>query len=226
LKIASYIKNSLIDYPQKIAAVVFSAKCNMNCWYCQNFELIRPSSKNCYEEFMFFLKKRVGQIEGVVITGGEPTLNNDLEQFIKKIKSLGYLVKLDTNGLKPEVLEKLLNENLLDYVAMDVKAPLHEYEQIARVKIDLTKLIKSINLLKNSNIDYEFRTTLSPDLTLDNLEEIAKMLAPCKNFSLQNYQKPIREEKLITYTPHSKNEILKGYEIIKKYIPNAKLKGV
>ncbi|MDD4210852.1 MAG: anaerobic ribonucleoside-triphosphate reductase activating protein [Clostridia bacterium] len=221
MEIAGYIKTSFVDYPDKICTTVFTAGCNMNCWYCHNNQLLSGKHLNFYEEVMEHLNKRRGQIDAVTVSGGEPTLNKHLEEFIKEVKALGYLIKLDTNGLKPNILKNLLDHNLLDYVAMDIKAPFSKYEKITQVKIDENKIKASIELLKNSNIEYEFRTTFSPDLNLDDIKEIAKLAEGCKNFSLQAY-KSVKNDVL----GHNFSVFKEAINIISEYIPSVKLKGL
>jgi pyruvate formate lyase activating enzyme len=221
IKIAGYIKNSFVDYPGKICTTVFTAGCNMNCWYCHNYQLLKGKQTNYYDEVMEFLQKRRGQIDAVTISGGEPTITKHLEDFIKKLKALGYLVKLDTNGLNPDILKNLLDKNLLDYVAMDIKTSFSKYSQLTRVNIDTIKLKDSIEILKNCNIDYEFRTTFSPDLNLLDIEEIAQIVKGAKNFSLQAYT-PVKGG----IKPHSKEVFYEAFSLVKKYIPNAKAKGI
>ncbi len=226
MRVFSFIKNSLLDYPGKICTTVFTAGCNFKCWYCHNFELIEGSNIDKEAEFFEFLNKRKGQIDAVVITGGEPTLQKGLKEFVKKVKDLDFLVKLDTNGLRPEVVEELLDENLLDYVAMDVKAPIGKYEQVIKTAVDTSKILKTIDILFKSNINYEFRTTFSPDLSLEDIEEIGKLVKGAKNFSLQNYRMPDNKTAKVIYFPHKPSITRKAYEIIKKYVPSAKLRGL
>jgi len=151
------------------------------------------------EEFFAFLQQRKNLLDGVVICGGEPTINPDLEEFISRIKEMGFNVKLDTNGSNPEMLKTLIQKNLLDYIAMDVKAPLktqklksgvkNDYEKAVGVEVDLDKIKESIKIIKNSGINYEFRTTVVPDFhTEKDIVEIAKNISPAKKYFLQNFQ--------------------------------------
>ena len=189
MKIFGLDKFSLLDYPGKVSSIIFLSGCNMNCSYCYNSDLIRMSESNySEEEILEFLNSRVGKIDGVVITGGEPTLNNDLIEFIKKIKKIGLLVKLDTNGSNPDMLKVLLDYKLIDYVAMDVKTSLNKYNSVTNVNIDIDKIIDSIELIKNSNIDHEFRTTVYNIHEENDLVEIAKLVSPSKYF-LQDFMK-------------------------------------
>lgn len=189
-------KVTLIDYPGKIAATLFSCKCPFRCPWCYSPELVLPQKiKNqpkIPEKYIFdFLKEKKGLLEGVVFCGGEPTVNEDLPKIIKKIKKLGYFVKLDTNGSNPKMLKELISKKLIDYVAMDVKAPLvsQKYYRAVGVKIDLKKIKESIQIIKNSNIDYEFRTTIVPSIhTKEDILEIAKEISPAKKYFLQNFR--------------------------------------
>lgn len=187
-------KISLIDYPGKIACTVFTVGCNFRCPWCYARELVLPEEIKKQpileeEDFFNFLKERKGLLDGVVICGGEPTLHPDLPQFCEKIKNLGFLVKLDTNGSNPKVVRNLIDKNLIDFVAMDIKAPSKEkYERNAGVKIDFEKIKESVNLLKQGRIDYEFRTTVVPTLhTREDIIEIAKWISGAKHYSLQKF---------------------------------------
>jgi pyruvate formate lyase activating enzyme len=164
-RIGGFIKSSFVDYPGKISSVIFSQGCPFLCHYCHNGTLVIPtlfSSPIAEEEVFNFLTMRQGEIEGVVISGGEPTMQSTLFSFIKRIKLLRYPIKLDTNGINPFVLKSLLEANLLDYVAMDLKAPLSKYNLVCGVEVDIKLIEQSINILLNSSIAYEFRTTLLP----------------------------------------------------------------
>lgn len=224
MKFAGLVKNSFVDFPNNISAVVFTFGCNFNCWYCHNRRIIEGEKIEIYSEddILNFLDKRKGQLDGLVISGGEPTLCNDLESFIKKVKEKGFLVKLDTNGSNPEVLEKLISKNLLDFVAMDVKTSLEKYEEITQGKVDIEKIKKSIELLKNSKINYEFRTTFAPDVSLSDIEEISKLISNAKAFAIQKYNPP--NESVITI-PHSYEDFEKALEIAKKYVINSFLRS-
>jgi len=187
-------KLTLIDYPGKLAATVFFAGCNFRCPWCYSRELVLPQEikkqpKISEKELFSFLKERQGLLEGVVICGGEPTINNDLPKFIKKIKKLRYAVKLDTNGSNPKMLKRLIKDKLIDYVAMDIKAPLGLKSQIPNPKFQ-NKIKKSVELLKNSGIDFEFRTTVVPTvLEKKDILKIAKWIEGTKvKYYLQNFR--------------------------------------
>ncbi|OXT08970.1 anaerobic ribonucleoside-triphosphate reductase activating protein [Thermoanaerobacterium thermosaccharolyticum] len=185
-----YMPVSLADYPGKVASTVFISGCNFTCPYCHNSQLINLQKYiKSEEEFTDYLKKRKNLIDGVCITGGEPTLWKDLKNFIKTIKDLGFSVKLDTNGSRPDVIEDLLKDNILDYIAMDVKAPRNKYGLFVKNNEDIEKILKSINLIKNSGIDYEFRTTVNEKLlSTDDFLSIANMIPGCKRYVLQRYK--------------------------------------
>ncbi|MDP0500545.1 MAG: anaerobic ribonucleoside-triphosphate reductase activating protein [Verrucomicrobiota bacterium JB022] len=191
MQIGGLDKTSLIDYPGKIAAVVFTQGCNWRCPFCHNPELVMP---RCFrkpipeEEVMQFLEKRVNQLDGVVISGGEPTFHSDLPGFAAAIKDLGYLVKLDTNGTNPEMLRVMLSEGLVDYVAMDLKGPVANYQQLAGARVDPEVLRTSIWMIKNSGIDHEFRTTVVPGLhTLRELKAMGELVRGAQRYALQDF---------------------------------------
>ncbi len=174
--IGGFVKNSLIDYPGKMSCIIFTQGCPFRCPFCQNKELVDvpDDADSIKESFVFdFLKKRKGLLDAVVITGGEPTLQKDLKDFIKKVKKLGYLVKLDTNGWSPEILGDLLKEDFVDFVAMDIKASKDNYEKAAGVPVNIRNIQKSANLIRSSRLPYEFRTTVVPGI--HDREDIRKM---------------------------------------------------
>lgn len=186
---------TLLDYPQKLAAIIFTIGCNMRCPFCYNPSLvsadaikkIRPIKENDVWEF---LKTRKKYLEGVVISGGEPTLQPDLIRFCHQLKKIGYAVKLDTNGLLPNVLEVLINKQLLDYLAMDIKGPLKNYSRITNTKIDLANIKKSISLIRDSGLPYEFRSTLVGGWqTPDDIEAMAKLIKGADKYFLQSFKR-------------------------------------
>ena len=190
-------KTTLIDYPGKIACTVFLAGCNFRCPWCYSSELVLPlkivnQPRISEKEFLDFLRERQGLLEGVVICGGEPTINKDLAQFIQKIKNLGYPVKLDTNGSNPEMLKNLINTNLIDYVAMDIKAGQKNpaYQNLMTEGITLDKIKESVKLLKVGKLDFEFRTTVVNTVhTKEDFLEIAKWIGgPNIKYYLQNFR--------------------------------------
>ena len=183
------VKSSLIDYPEKISAIVFTQGCNFRCSYCHNPELLKFGSTDfSTEEILAFLGKRIGKLDAVVITGGEPTLQKDLKGFIQEVKSMGFLVKLDTNGTAPALLKELIDEGLLDYVAMDIKAPLDKYSFITQVNGLEEKVKQSIEILLSDVVDYEFRTTVVKSLlSVEDFEKIAELISGAKRYYLQKF---------------------------------------
>lgn len=209
-------KTSLLDFPEKIAAIVFTMGCNFRCGYCHNPELINGEAK--IEEVFEFLKTRQGKLDGVVITGGEPCLQKDLPEFIKQVKELGFAVKLDTNGSFPEMLEKVLPD--LDYVAMDIKAPLEKYSQIVNVDVDTSKILKSIEILKNGGVDYEFRTTVvKSQLSFEDFEKIGQLIQGAPRYYLQRFEaSKILDKSLENEKTYSTEEFERIIDILKSYV--------
>jgi len=191
MKIAGFVKQSLVDYPGRIAASVFTQGCNMNCVFCHNRCLVGENGENGPidpEDIFSFLRNRKRFLDGVVVTGGEPTLQPELEGFVKRVKDMGYPVKLDTNGTQPQVLKRLLDKNLLDYIAMDIKAPMKKYHEICRSDINEHALLESITLIMESSAAYEFRTTYCPQLNETDIFEIGEMIHGAKKYVLQQYR--------------------------------------
>jgi len=199
MKIGGLQKLTLIDYPGKLACTVFLAGCDYRCPWCYNPELVLPEKikeiKQIPErEFFKFLEERKELLEGVCIGGGEPTLNKDLPEFCQEIKKLGYSIKLDTNGSDPEMLKSLINKKLIDYVAMDLKAPQEKYKEAIGFKKRsfpylLDRINESIDILKEGKIDYEFRTTMIPKLLgKEDIIKIVQWIGPAKKYYLQNFK--------------------------------------
>lgn len=191
MKILGLMKTTLLDYPGLVASTIFLGGCNMRCPFCHNMNLVLSNDTEEYslEEIFSHLTKRKGIIEGVCITGGEPTLYPDLPNFIFKIKNLGYKVKLDTNGTNPEMISSLISKGLVDYIAMDIKSSIATYPVVCGIEnINTDTICKSINIIKNSAIDYEFRTTIISeyhDFTV--IKDIATLLAGSKKYYLQSF---------------------------------------
>ena len=192
MQIKGWVRSSLIDYPGRIATVLFTGGCNFRCPYCQNAELVlRPESlpEIAPGEILQFLTKRRGLIDGVVITGGEPTLQEGLGGFLRKVEKLGLAAKLDTNGYQPQALRDLLELGVLDYVAMDIKASLTKYPTAAGVPVEVQCIEDSVKLIMSSGIDYEFRTTVVPGIVVrEDVEEVAKLIAGAKRYVLQQFR--------------------------------------
>lgn len=191
LLIGGFHKLSLIDYPGKVAAVVFTQGCNFRCPYCHNRELVIPQEFKTpipEEEIFQFLKKRQDKLQGVVITGGEPTIQPDLIPFLRKIKQLNFAVKLDTNASCPDVIASLIQERLVDFFALDIKAPLGRYASLAGVEVNSEDLRRSIEIILRSGVEHMFRTTLvKPLFCPEDLEAIAKDISGARRFILQEF---------------------------------------
>lgn len=189
--IGGFQKTSLIDYPGKISAVIFTAACNFKCGYCHNPALVGLKTGAAFipqEVILPFLEKRKGKLDAVVFTGGEPTLQLDLPWFFDAIKRMGYSIKLDTNGSRPKMLRKLIKQKLVDYFAMDVKAPLSRYQEITKSRIDPAALQESIEIIMDSGVDYEFRTTVVKDqLGEKDLAAIGPLIRGAKRYFLQRF---------------------------------------
>jgi len=189
--IGGFQKFSLIDYPDKICAIVFTQGCNFRCPYCHNPELVDPKKFGIElkeAEILSFLDRRKGKLNAVTITGGEPLLQLDLSTFLSEIKRLGYLVKLDTNGSFPSRLEGIMQSKFIDYIAMDIKTSLDKYHQVIKRKIDTRKILDSIRLIMDSGLDYEFRTTVVKALfEKDDFYKIGQLIKNARLYVLQKF---------------------------------------
>lgn len=219
--IGGFQKFSLIDYPGKICAIVFTQGCNFRCPFCHNPELVNPELFQGLipeGEVLSFLERRKGKLDAIEITGGEPTLQPDLIDFIEKIKELGFLVKLDSNGSNPEMLKRLIKLKLVDYISMDVKAPLERYQEITKSNIDADKIKQSIGLIMASGLDYELRTTVvKSQLTPDDILEIGKLIRGAKVYILQRFvPSKTLNPKFLQETTYSDEE----FEHLKKALKN------
>ena len=193
MNICGYQKTTLLDYPGHVAATIFTGGCNFRCPFCHNSDLVVNSTMSpciSQEEIFAFLKKRKNVLSGICITGGEPTLQTNLSEFIKKVRSLGYKIKLDTNGYRPDVISSLLEDNLLDYIAMDIKAGLSNYAKVSGIpNLDTSKIKESISIIENSGIDYEFRTTVVKELhNRQDFLEISEMLSSSSSYFIQSFK--------------------------------------
>lgn len=226
MDIAGIVKTSLCDYPGAVASVIFTNGCNFQCPYCHNHKLIKGEKHLILQtDILDFLRNRKGKIDAVVISGGEPCLQKDLIQFIRIIKSMGFKLKLDTNGSLPSTLGRLLEEKLIDYVAMDIKAPLEKEKlaEITGIYTETDKLINNINksleLLRNSGIKYELRTTLIKEIHTEN--DIYKMsLYGQKIYKLQSFNNEnVKNIRYKQYTSYSQEELTLMCEDIKACLP-------
>ena len=192
-------KLTLLDYPEHLAAIIFTQGCNFRCHYCYNPLLVLPRVGSDEKEkgisalspqnLFLFLRERIGRLEGVVITGGEPTLHPDLPEFISDIKKIGYLIKLDTNGTNPVMLDRLIKEKLVDYLAMDIKAPPERYQEVVGAPVNFPNLAKSVKIIINSGLPYEFRTTVVPDLLAsEDFELMGRMIKGAAKWYLQTFK--------------------------------------
>lgn len=220
-------KLTLLDYPGKVACTVFTSGCNFRCPFCHNASLVchSASSLSC-EEVSAFLKKRKNVLEGMCLTGGEPLIQSDVEDFLASVKELGYKVKLDTNGSFPDRLEKIIKNGLVDYVAMDVKNSLEQYPATAGAGINAEAVCRSVELLKSGVVDYEFRTTVTGTFHSESsIESMAKWIAGSKRAFLQKF---VDSGDLIDRTVYGcDDETLKRYlEILRRYVPSAEIRGI
>ncbi len=222
-------KLTLLDYPGHLACTVFTGGCNFRCPFCHNASLVlgRNGEEYSADDIFEFLKKRQGTLEGVAITGGEPLLQADIVDFIKKIKDMGFKVKLDTNGSFPEKLRELVSLGLVDYVAVDIKNSLNKYsETVGRLGYDTERVCESIEVLMNSDVDYEFRTTVVSELhSPQDIEDIGRLIAGARRWYLQNF---VDSGDLICAEMHGldKEQMNQYIEIARKYVPDAEIRGV
>lgn len=220
-------KITLVDYPGQVAATVFTRGCNFRCAYCHNPELVVPAqyAKPISEsDVLRFLQSRRHKLDAVCITGGEPTLHADLPQFVQKIKELGFLVKLDTNGSYPHRLYPLLQSGLIDYVAMDIKGAPHQYQTITQARVDLHQSLvehisDSVAIIMNSGVDYEFRTTVAhPIHTEADFLEIGLNIIGAKRYFLQNYVQSKQVDTTIAYSALTEGELSQAKLVLERFI--------
>lgn len=223
-------KTTLLDYPGHVAATLFTGGCNMRCPFCQNGGLVlepEAQPRITEEEVLAFLRKRQGVLEGICITGGEPTLQPGLENFIRCVKELGYLVKLDTNGYRPQVLEHLLEQGLLDYVAMDIKASREHYGNACGLpEVELSLIERSVELLKTSKVPGEFRTTVVKGIhTPEEFTAIGQWLQGGKAYFLQSYRD---SDQVICpgFSGFDRQQLEEMRRRAAEYVPQAALRGV
>ncbi|MDL1972748.1 MAG: anaerobic ribonucleoside-triphosphate reductase activating protein [Deltaproteobacteria bacterium] len=226
MKIGGFQRTSLIDYPGKICSIIFTIGCNFRCPYCYNHRLVLPEryvEPIPIEEVWSFLKRRKGKIDAVEFTGGEPTIQEDLIEKMSKVKEMGFLVKLDTNGSHPEIIEKCIKKGVVDYVAMDIKAPLERYSFVTGVSIDIERIKESINIIGQLP-DYEFRTTLYPALSDKDFLEIFQLIKGAKRYFLQvcKLKDTLKDCTHLKQFPREKIEILKKEAL--KFVKNCEIR--
>ncbi len=223
MNIGGLQKVSLIDYPGKICAILFTQGCNFRCPYCHNPELVDPAQYlDCIpeDEIFSFLEKRRGKLDGVTITGGEPTIQPDLVEFIERIRDINYLIKIDTNGSFPDVLEKLIDRKLVDYIAMDVKTPQERYREITRSNVDPDRIRLSIEMIMNSGIEYEFRTTVVKSLLdKEDLQKIGNEIRDARLYILQRFvPSKTLDERFLRETTYSDKDFKAIKKMLKGYV--------
>lgn len=227
MKIAGYQKLTLLDFPGKLAATVFLGGCNFRCPFCHNSELFVPSEVYEEEDILKMIEGRRGVLEGVAITGGEPTLHAGLPDFMRKIRDMGLKVKLDSNGYRPEILESIITGGLADYIAMDIKSSPEHYAEVAGLPdIDMSKIRKSVDLLMSGNTPFEFRTTVIPELhSEEDFEAIAKWIAGDEPYFLQGYKdsEMVYDRKFSQPSPALMEQIRL---IVLPLVPNTQIRGV
>ena len=230
MNIHGFTKTTLLDYPGHMAATVFTGSCNLRCPYCHNFDLVLNPEvfpREDEDEIIAFLKKRHGILKGVCITGGEPTMQSDLSDFIRRLKDIGYLVKLDTNGFNPKVLGALIDAELIDYAAIDIKAGRDNYASATGLpRINVAPLEESVKILSQNRIDYEFRTTTVKGIHTDaDFEDIADWLPKDCRYFIQSYKETagIGNKQCESFDKESLEHFL---DIVKKKIPRSSLRGV
>lgn len=227
MQILGLQKLTLLDYPGYIASTIFTGGCNFKCPFCQNASLVNYEEEDLGEEnILEFLKDRKPYLDAACISGGEPTIQKELKDFIKKVKNIGYLVKLDTNGTNPKLLKELIDEKLIDYVAMDIKNSKEKYNETIGLKYDMKNIEESVNLLLEGNIDYEFRTTVVKDFHDESdFKKIAKWIKGAKKYVLQQF---VGSENVIQrgLSAHSKDKLQEFKKILDKEIKNVEIRGI
>lgn len=231
MRIGGLQKISLLDYPNKLSAIIWTVGCNLKCPYCYNKQLITGENIDIIkeEDIFKFLKKRKEKLEAVSITGGEPLLNKDIFNFIHKIKKLGYLIKIDTNGTFPDRLKNLIDQKIVDYISMDIKAPKNKYNILTGRNIKIDNIQKSVDIIKNFSKEYEFKTTIVPSfLDINDIIEIAKWLKGAKQFYLQQFKKDtdLLSKELENIEPFPKEYLIETINKIKPYFDKCSLRGV
>lgn len=230
MRILGFQKTTLLDYPHKLASTIFLGGCNFRCPFCHNALLVTKQDQVpelSSTEILQYLKKRVGVLEGVCITGGEPTLSKDLPDFIYAIKNLGYQIKLDTNGSNPDMISSLIKENAIDYIAMDIKNSRENYAMTTGCNIDLDKIEQSIHLLLTNKIPYEFRTTVVKELhTAEDFIKIGHWIHGASRYYLQNF---VASDNLICpnqYSSYDRKTLEVFCDLLKSHVSLVELRGI
>lgn len=233
IEIKGMIESSFLDWDGKIVSTLYVPNCNFRCPFCHNWELIMHPEKfnaKLFEEIKAFLTQNRDFIDGICLTGGEPALYSDLIEYLKKIKDLGMMVKLDTNGSVPKMIENVFDHDIISYIAMDIKAPLEPmaYNRLAGAKVKLENIKHTIDLIMNSGVDYEFRTTVVPTMLDDNdILEIARSIEGAKKYVLQQFvPEHTFSEDLRTITPYNKDKIDAMINAGSKYVKKMIARGL
>lgn len=229
MQIKGLQKTTLLDYPGKVACTLFTGGCNFRCPFCHNASLVlSPNDVTdiSEEEFFKFLEKRVGVLDGVCITGGEPLLQHDIIPFMKKIHALGFAIKLDTNGSRPKLLREIVELGLVDHIAMDIKNAPEKYPLTAGTDLDFDTIKKSIDFIMNCGVSYEFRTTVVKELhSLDDMASIGRLISGAQNYYLQSF-KDSGDLICPEYSAHSEETMHDMLSAVKPYVKNAELRGI
>ena len=229
--IKGFQKLSLIEYPGKLSAVIWTGGCNFRCPFCYNTDIVLNYKKMPTipeKEIIDFMSTRKGLLDGLAITGGEPTLQKDLPEFVKKIKDMGFLVMIETNGSNPNMVKELIDKKLVDYIAMDIKAPLEKYDEVAGVKVNKKKIQKSIDIIRNGGIEYEFRTTIIPKFFKEeDALAIGKWLKGSKRYFLQQFmpEKTI-DKSLRRVKPYSPEKLKEFAELMKPFFESVSVRSI
>jgi|DewCreStandDraft_4_1066084.scaffolds.fasta_scaffold01934_13 pyruvate formate lyase activating enzyme len=228
MRINGFIGVSLIEYPNKISSVIYTSPCNFRCPFCHNPGLVFVNHTVINEnDILNDLKERKSFIDAICITGGEPLLQDDLPNFLKEIKNIGLLVKIDTNGYIPEKIQMLIEAGLVDYIAMDIKTSINKYNKATGINVDVQKIVKSIEILKKSKIDYEFRTTVIPGLVEEeDIRQIGETIKGAKLYSIQQFENSMTLESSFKDVKPYPEEVLKNFaDVMKKFVKKVKIRN-
>ena len=232
MKIAGFMKTTLLDWEGKVACTIYLAGCDFRCPYCHNRDLVlRPNEVEGIGEgdVLGYIRENTDFLDGVVISGGEPLLNKDLKDLIKKLRKLGMKIKIDTNGNHPDELDDLIGAGLVDFVAMDIKCALNErYNAAADAKVDIERIRRSIRVIIDSGVDHEFRTTVTPIFVKNgDIENICKAITGAKRYRLHQFRpKNTLDPSLSVLDPYPEEKVLEMAEIAKKYVKDVRIRGI
>lgn len=229
MRIKGFVESSLIDFPARICSVIFTPGCNFRCPFCHNPELVVDDKTEGIDEntILEYLTKHKKWIDGVVISGGEPLLQADIENFLVKIKELGMQVKIDTNGSNPDLLNELMQKKLVDFIAMDIKSSIETYEKTTNVPVNIENIKRSVELIMNSHLEYEFRTTIVPKFIDENeIKKIAELIKGADKYVLQQFRNDVTLDESFknerSYTPEQLEDLRK---IASKNIKKCEIRG-